>query len=314
MAKGSLFVGSGSGKVGNLVLANTKSGQVTRVYQPNVKNPKTRAQMLQRAKFACAVKFFKQATNGLFKFAFEDKTSKESDYNAYMRHNIQYALPLSRELYENPSVPALGNQFMMSQGRLTSPATLSFVAKSGETTTGPKEDLTVTLPAAAADATIGAVSKVLIDAGLVTGDIITIVRVSSEVDADGLQDLSNYTDNPEAPHWTIYQFILDSADTTALTAVPARGYDTNDAARALTISEDKKSLAAVFTDGKAQWGALIVTRKVDSGLYASNSYLIGDTEGKAMATYVASDAAVETALNSWKSSETAILKGAIANG
>lgn len=314
MAKGSLFVGSGSGKVGNLVLANTKSGQVTRVYQPNVKNPKTRAQMLQRAKFADAVKFFKQATNGLFKFAFEDKTTKESDYNAYMRHNIQYALPLSRELYENVSVPALGNQFMMSQGRLTSPATLSFVAKTGETTTGPKEDLTITLPAAAADATIGSVSKVLIDAGLLAGDIVTIVRVSSDVDAAGLEDLSNYADNPSAPHWTILQFVLDASDTTALSAVPARGYDTTDGVRALAISEDRKTLSAVFTDGKAQWGALIVTRKVDSGLYATNSYLIGDTEGKAMITAVSADAAVESALSSWKSSETAILKGAIAEG
>lgn len=312
MAKGSLFVGSGSGKVGNLVLANTKSGQVTRVYQPNVSNPKTTAQMVQRAKFADAVKFFKQATAGFFKFAYEDKKSNESDYNAFMRHNIANALPLSRELYENVSVPALGNVFQMSSGRLAPEMAVSFVAKSAAVENGPGEDISISLPGAAAAATIGAVSKVLIDSGLQSGDIITIVRIGSVVTADNIQDLTAFDDTPSAPHWTIYQFILNADDTTALSSVPAIGFDTTDNARALTLGTDSKSLVAAFTADKSQWGALVVTRKVDSGLYANNSYLLGDTIAKAVESYVKQESVQDAAIQSWGSKGTVILKGSIA--
>lgn len=312
MAKGSLFVGSGTGKVGNLVLANTKSGQVTRVYQPNVANPKTKGQMLQRAKFADAVKFFKQATEGFFKFAFEDKTKVESDYNAFMRHNIKNALPLSRELYDSPSVPALGDVFQMSQGRISVDAAASFVAKAAAVENGPAEDLTITLPAAAADATVGAVSQVLINAGLLAGDIVTIVRIGSALTVANVDDLTAFDDTVNPPKWTIYQFVLNAEDTTPLAAVPAKGYDVTDGVRALTISDDKKSLAAVFTTGASQWGALVITRNSDSVLYASTSYLVGDTVAGQILAKVTSDAAVANALSSWGSKGTAILKGSIA--
>lgn len=313
MAKGSLFVGSGSGKVGNLVLANTKQGQVTRVYQPNVSNPKTRGQIRQRAKFADAVKFFKQATSGFFKFAFEDKKSNESDYNAFMRHNIKYALPLSRELYESPAVLALGNRFQMSQGRLSVGATLSFVAKSTAVENGPAEDLTITLPAAASAASVGAVSKVLIAAGLQAGDIITIVRIQSDVTSANLTDTSNLENVTNPPKWTIVQFVLDESDETALTAVPAQGYGLTNGKYSFTVGADNKTLSMVFTTGVAQWGAILVTRNSDSGLLSCDSYLQGDTEAVKKEQYAASDVAVNYALKSWGVKEDAILKGSIAN-
>lgn len=312
MAKGSLFVGSGSGKVGNLVLANTKSGQVTRVYQPNVSNPKTYAQMLQRAKFADAVKFFKQATEGFFKFAFEDRKSNESDYNAFMRHNIKNALPLSRELYQNVSVPALGNVFAMASGRLSNPLTLSFATKAAAVENGPADDLSISLPGAAAAATIGAVSKVLIDAGLQAGDIITIVRVGSVVTAANIEDLTAFDDNPQAPHWTIYQFVLDEDDTTALTDVPAVGFDTTDGKRSISLNADSNALQIAFTSDASQWGAVVVTRKVDSGVYSTNSYLIGDSVAKAVTAALTTESATQGAVLSWGAKGSVILKGSIA--
>lgn len=314
MAVGSLFVGSGSGKVGNLVLANTKQGQVTRVYQPNVSNPKTSGQIRQRAKFANAVKFFKQATAGFFRFAFEDKKSNESDYNAFMRHNIRYSLPLARELYLNPAVLALGDKFQMASGRLQSPATLSFVAKAEAVDNGPASDLTITLPAAASAATVGAVSTVLINAGLQAGDIITIVRIESPVGSNIFDDTTNADEVDDFPHWTIVQFVLDETDTTPLTAVPATGYGLTDGTYSFTVGTDNKTMSMVYTTGVAQWGAIVVTRKTDSILYSSDSYLQGDTEALAKAAAAASDAAVNYSLNSWGVKETAILKGSIAFG
>ena len=66
MAKGNMFIGNGSGKVGNLVVATRAGEQITRVYQPRVANPKSYQQMLQRAKFANAVKFYKKAVQNFF--------------------------------------------------------------------------------------------------------------------------------------------------------------------------------------------------------------------------------------------------------
>lgn len=314
MAKGSLFVGSGTGKVGNLVLANTKSGQVTRVYQPKVSNPKTSGQIRQRAKFADAVKFFKQATSGFFRFAYEDKKSNESDYNAFMRHNIRYALPLARELYLSPAVLSLGNHFQMSQGRLEVGASLSFVAKADAVANGPAEDLTITLPGAAAAATVGAVSKVLIDNGLQAGDIITIVRIQSDVTASDLEDSTALESVTNSPKWTIVQFVLNESDTTPLTAVPAQGFGLTDGKYSFTVGADNKSLSMVFTTGVAQWGAILVTRNTDSGLQSCDSYLQGDSEAVKKEQYASSDAAINYALSSWGVKDSAILKGSIAIG
>lgn len=312
MSKGNLFVGSGSGKVGNLVLANTKSGQVTRVYQPKVHNPKTYAQMYQRAKFADAVKFFKAATAGFFRFAFEDKSQNESDYNAFMRHNVTNAVPMSRELYLNNAVPAIGSVFQMSQGRLNLGATLSFATKTTAVAGGPADDIQITLPGAAAAETIGAVSKVLIDGGLQAGDIITIVRIGSYVGLDEVQNPGTIAAGTLSPTWTIYQFVLNADDTTALTSVPAIGFGTSNGVRALTLGSDSEVLTASFDSGKAQWGAALVTRKSASGLLSCDSFLLGDSVAKSVESYVLTDAVVNNAVVSWGSNGAAILKGAIA--
>lgn len=65
MAKGPLFIGTFTGKIGNVVgynlkLSNDKVVQATRVYQPNVANPKTELQAIQRMKVAPAVNFYRQ--------------------------------------------------------------------------------------------------------------------------------------------------------------------------------------------------------------------------------------------------------------
>lgn len=51
MAKFQGIIGSGSGKAGNLVFSKGNKGEtIARAYQPQVKNPRTEAQILQRAK------------------------------------------------------------------------------------------------------------------------------------------------------------------------------------------------------------------------------------------------------------------------
>ena len=118
MSKGSLFFGNASGKLGQVVLSTVKGQQIARAWQPKVANPKTSQQQLQRAKFANSVKFFRRAQQNLFKFAFEDKRKNESDYNAFMRHNVVSSAVLDRVVYDNFNYPALADNWLLSFGSL----------------------------------------------------------------------------------------------------------------------------------------------------------------------------------------------------
>lgn len=128
MSRGSNFWGTARGKLGNMVISNVKGQQVERKYQPQVENPKTFAQMRQRAVFASAVKFFKHSQQNLFKFAFEDKTQRESDYNAFMRHNVRFFTPTNKVACDNPTLPALGFELslQLSFGSLPSPTEMGY--------------------------------------------------------------------------------------------------------------------------------------------------------------------------------------------
>lgn len=91
MAKGNLFLGYGRGSVGDVTMSRTKGQQVARARNRQPMNPRTDAQVIQRAKMASAVKFFKMVPSGALKYAFEDKRPEESDYNAFVRHNVSLA-------------------------------------------------------------------------------------------------------------------------------------------------------------------------------------------------------------------------------
>lgn len=117
MSKGSMWWGNATGKVGQTVLSVLKGQQIARAYQPNVGNPRTEQQTLQRAKFATAVKFYKSATLGSFKFAFENKRPTESDYNAFMRVNKGSNLMINRNGYANPNYPCV-YPWKLSEGSL----------------------------------------------------------------------------------------------------------------------------------------------------------------------------------------------------
>lgn len=52
MAKGNLFLGKARGKIGDVILTQTSGRQIARAYQPQVKNPRSGGQMIQRASFA----------------------------------------------------------------------------------------------------------------------------------------------------------------------------------------------------------------------------------------------------------------------
>ena len=305
MAKGNMFIGNGSGKVGNLVVATRAGEQITRVYQPRVANPKSYQQMLQRAKFANAVKFYKKAVQNFFKFAFEDKKKAESDYNAFMRHNIMNSTLLVKGNVDDAYFPALG-RWQMSSGSLPNAFSIEKTDNSG---------FAFVNDGIKANATIGDISSALIGQGFHTGDIVTFVLITSPVTYLDF-DLTNlYDSGLKQPEWLIVQFAIDPRDTRAISQANYLG------SRSGMSGYEGNSLL-VGDNGTIQWDGnfddemaatcCIVTRKTASGVMATNTTLFGNAIFDKMLSDAEGTNYENEVLVSWGAREGAILKGSIA--
>ena len=313
MAKGNMFIGNGSGKVGNLVVATRAGEQITRVYQPRVANPKSYSQMLQRAKFANAVKFYKKAVQNFFKFAFEDKKKAESDYNAFMRHNVMNSALLIKGNVDDAYFPALG-RWQMSSGSL--PNAFSIKRTEGKGFAFVNDGIK-------ANATIGDISSALIGQGYHTGDIVTFVLITSPVTYLDF-DLTNlYDSGLKQPEWLIVQFAIDPKDTRAISQANYLGsrygglgsWDGNN----LFVSDDGTiqwavAGGSVFPSWEYQMAATccIVTRNTANGVLATNTSLFGNTIFDKMLSDAEGTDYENEVLVSWGAKEGAILKGSIA--
>lgn len=305
MAKGNMFIGNGRGKVGNLVVSTRAGEQITRAYQPSVANPKSFAQMLQRAKFSNAVKFYKKAVQNFFKFAYEDKKKPESDYNAFMRHNVMNSALLTKANVDNAYFPALG-RWVMSSGSLPNPFNIEAAESAGFSFDNDGFD---------GNATIGQISSSLIGQGFNVGDIITFVLITSPVNSLGF-DLTNQNDTGlRQPEWLIVQFVVDPKDNRSLSQanyIGARygglsGFEGN----SLVVADGKISWDGNFEDLMAAT-CCIATRKTGSGVMATNTTLFGNTNFNKMLSDAAGTDYENEVLVSWGAKEGAILKGSIA--
>ena len=300
-----MFIGNGSGKVGNLVVATRAGEQITRVYQPRVANPKSYQQMLQRAKFANAVKFYKKAVQNFFKFAFEDKKKSESDYNAFMRHNIMNSALLIKGNVDDAYFPALG-RWVMSSGSLPNAFNIEKSDNSG---------FAFVNDGIKANATIGDISSALIGQGYHTGDIVTFVLITSPVTYLDF-DLTNlYDSGLKQPEWLIVQFAIDTKDTRDISQANYLGSRSG-------ISGYEGNSLFVSDNGTIQWDGnfddemaatcCIVTRNTGSGVMATNTSLFGNTNFDKMLSDAEGTDYENEVLVSWGARESAILKGSIA--
>ena len=306
MAKGNMFIGNGSGKVGNLVVATRAGEQITRVYQPRVANPKSYQQMLQRAKFANAVKFYRKAVQNFFKFAFEDKKKAESDYNAFMRHNVMNSTLLVKGNVDDAYFPALGS-WVMSSGSLPNAFTIESNDFSG---------FAFVNDGIKANATIGDISSALIGQGFHTGDIVTFVLITSPV-------TNLYVLGLQQPNWLIVQFAIDPRDTRALSQANYLG------SRYGGFEKYNGNSLFVTGDGQIQWQSIpadkgslrvvmaatccIITRNTGSGVMATNTSLFGNAVFDKMLSDAEGTDYENEVLVSWGAREGAILKGSIAS-
>ena len=294
-----MFVGSAKGRVGNLVLYTRKGSQITRAYQSTVKNPKTSGQMLQRAKFANAVKFYQKAVQHFFKFAYQDQKQTETAFNAFMRHNVDRACLLRKDEVNDPYFPAFG-RWQLSQGSLAAPMVPKFNEDALFANTGIK----------GTEKTVADLSSILIGQGYHVGDIITFVCISSLVNSVDF-DLSNYYDsgNLLQPQWDIRQLIVSTSDQTAISDIPSLGPSVG------VLSAVNGGLQFAFTNPQySNAAAVIATRKGSGVTYASNAEFVPNSVTLAMINATTTTAWNAEVTASWQSQGDAILQGSVANG
>lgn len=301
MSKGSLFFGNASGKLGQVVLSTMKGQQIARAWQPKVANPKTSQQQLQRAKFANSVKFFRRAQQNLFKFAFEDRRKNESDYNAFMRHNVVSSAVLDRSVYDNFNYPAFANDWLLSYGSLGE--------ISAENDEAEKEFVQLlTLPLGTgekANLTIASASQALVkNLKAINGDYVTLVGIRSRV--------KTLTEDPVvAPEWHIMQFVVDTTNTGKL--LEYLGKQDKDASTFFsTDGREPANIIFSYSNDGCAWLGVILSRVTANGVKVSTSPLVPNYYAYQIYQESLELGYRQSALNSWGRSSEPILKGSIA--
>lgn len=321
----------GKGTLGNTYLRRTRSAtgkEVNVLAQKNFnpKNPKTLGQMAQRARFATAVKFYKRATRNFFKFAYEDRQANESDYNAFMRHNVAASVPMVKAQVDNESYPAIGNKWMLSQGSLlplrqkmqrlavfTESVHDTLILGDGNVYDDFDGDVFDS------NATVAEISKVLVQMGYSEGQIFTLVTVTSGIKQSQFQLLTpdSMKGIDTIPRWSISQFVIDTKDETPSAAVGHIGLNYLPAMYCRATHEDETVYFGVdYGDsGLLVAASAIVSENVKSSkkLLATTSYLEGNELYNAVVNDLNTKVYYNAMLVSWGADfDRAILQGSIA--
>lgn len=283
------------GSVGNETYSVVKGQNVVREKPAQVANPRTYAQMEQRSIFVDAVRFYEHANKNLFKFAFEDKRSYESDYNAFMRANSKNGVNISPSMSADYRFPAIGNWLLTSGSLQNVPSVEEDGHLAIELTTAATEAIT----------TVGALStKLLADfPWLKEGDIITGVYIQSSAYEFSEEDLRVLYNDDAASKWTVQQFRINTSSAATLTSVGL-----------LNIAADEYLVKFYeqLDDNSVGGFALIVSREVPGGVKVSTSSITNNTAAKTFLTAFARNKA--RIIAQWGLSDPAILQGSIADG
>lgn len=314
MSKGSSYWGTATGKIGNTVVRVRKGTRVESMYQPNVANPRTEAQVYQRGKFQDAVGFYKRAVANFFRLAYEDKKSNETDYNAFMRYNVSKARVYSKQMISaaSPGIPFMG-EWIMSAGSMSAPK----VTADGNGNV--QFAVTLDKPYSQTSSMGEFFTGLIKDHPTVqNGDIFTIVRILTGASSAASDELSDPSVGQipaivigeayqEAPLWIVDQYIVDT--TSAELIKDQRWFSTHvDAGFVLEMSTPIPG----SYDGTvaANAASVIVSRKTAGGLLTSNSVLTWNSVGKTMLNDMATDNWLQGQRKAWGSSDV-ILAGAL---
>lgn len=303
MAKGNILLGYGRGAVGDVVFSRVKGQQIAKARNRMPANPRTKTQMAQRSRFVSAVKFFSTGNQAQFKFAYEDRKSTESDYNAFMRHNANQGIYLTPEASANTSFPKMG-KFLVSKGSLSGERLMKvqISAQSQNKQAIMYLDEELDMPT-----TVGALAEQLIAANpYLAGKILTFFKVDcgAVVKNDGQIDTSLPTYDPR---WYIGQIVMDVTDTTPLENVGISILSNNDG-RFVHVTSPALSEDQVWCAGA------IVSQRVNGELKVStcSTFDCCSTGATKFVDYYSRNPWLTEVYRAWEAQDTAVLAGGIA--
>lgn len=277
MSKGNMLLGYARGKVGSLVFSRRKGEQVTRARNTHPANPRTPAQIQQRMKMYAPVKLYKSSIASQFVYAFEDQRANETAFNAFMRHNIANAPWVSKNLASaNAPIPFPAELSAGSTPSVTANVQDVFKEKGQPATTW---GVGVVFPANTIDAgTVAEFSTGMLNKypSLREGDLITFVAVRSA--GLSIEDGNVLYNGVDTFNFKVAQVELNTANPTDLVNVGLTvGWDkeiTEDGGGAPNFVSLEGGNAPFDQDEiYAHAGAIIVSRKVNGKVIASNSKL-----------------------------------------
>lgn len=300
MAKGNMLLGMSRGSVGDVTFYRSGGSQRARARNRKPANPMTVRQQTQRAKFANAVKFHKQVTSNFFRFAYEDKKVNESDYNAFMRHNVGNSGFIGAKASKIASWPALG-LWEVTSGSLPE-ITVSSVFNADLGVSG---DIS----------TVGALSAALIAQGDTwrEGDILTVLMYRATA-AGSLPTVD--TETAHVASSAYIQIVLNSTDTTLLADIVGNlgGLDfvmQVDEVDGFGVIGTGDDWAAAMTDDLMQC-AVIHSRNSAGGLLVSTSVMTAN-KAQVITDALSEDGTYYNAvLADWDAAAEAVLQGAAA--
>lgn len=290
-----MMLGYSRGSVGDVTFSRLKGQQIAKARNRNPNNPKTKTQMMQRSLFVSATKFYQQARAKFFKFAFEDKKLHESDFNAFMRHNVKNGTNMTQEAVKAYNYPALG-LWALSKGSLE-----PFVQKSEgnyyKANTGIVVPQDYQVPT-----TVGELSKTLIQSNrFQVGDMLTMVNYGfTTVGGAPVPTLAPLNDDYYT-YFSFKQMVINTESTDALTKYDIAG-EVDGTTHVLYIT----STGAVY-DERYVAVCLIHSRQTANGLLVSDSVLLPSGLYEDAVKACADDAYIQQVLNAWGATEEAIL-------
>lgn len=339
MAKGNFLLGYARGSVGDVTFSRVKGNQVAKARNRNPANPNTIPQAMQRSLFADAVRFYTRGVQNAFKFAFERKLENESDYNAFMRLNVNRGVRIGKT--PESMYPAIGD-WLVADGSITPPlkedATEDILLSSysvgaykvsDKTPTVYAEgdgiaetSITLGLQATLSSQTVGALSTVLKAQfpQLRDGDFVTILLISQAFTGtlgDTFPSPEGYAEGlMEDPAWSFAQFTIDEGSTAAISTIyKSAGSD-------FTVSAGSGSEGVITLHREAQFspvvgdtygsmaaGAVIFSRQTSSGLMVSSAPLSRGLSYKQAIEYCRTKSWEDFIMVDWGAADPAILQG-----
>lgn len=172
MAKGNLFQGMARGKVGDVVFSRANGEQISRVRNRHPKNPRTNAQLFQRAIMATIVQAY-AAGKAIFDHSYQGYSAGAQNQREFIKRNAK----LLRDIVAaDINTPITTNG---QKGRVVAPGVSVPVPNSYEISKGTyaqnlftRNDTTFKMPAKLNDETVSAYATRI---GLIPGDIYTFV-------------------------------------------------------------------------------------------------------------------------------------------